>query len=177
MDSTISRADLEEHCARMVAAAPESVRQAAMADGEFARHVGLKITRTLRSDVGYTFDLKELARVLMDVLEGAKEVRFETDDGTIEAKGFVDVQGTAHIVTPKGTLIQPLAVLLGDDRAKRLASVDGCCRGALLPVAQATKWTEIAAQRPFTADEFWDLCTAEGETPEALLNKLQRLQM
>src|SRR5262245_34008807 len=109
MDSTISRADLEEHCARMVAAAPEPVRSAAMADREFARHVGLKIMRTLQSDAGYTFDLNEFARALREVVGGAEEVRFETVDGIVEAKGCVDAEGTARIVTPTGTLIQPLA--------------------------------------------------------------------
>jgi hypothetical protein len=114
--------------------------------------------------------------MLREVVGGAEEVRFEAAGEAVEAKGSVDGDGTARIVTPKGTLIQPLAALLGDDREKRLASVDGWCRGVMLPAAEATKWREIAAQRPFTADEFWDLCAAEGETPEALLDKLQRLQ-
>jgi hypothetical protein len=174
--STISRSDGEEYCGQIVASAPEPVRQAAMADGEFARHVGLKITRTLRSDGGYTFDLNEFARMLREVVGGAEEVRFEAAGEAVEAKGSVDGDGTARIVTPKGTLIQPLAALLGDDREKRLAAVDGWCRGVMLPAAEATKWREIAAQRPFTADEFWDLCAAEDETPEALLDRLQRLQ-
>jgi hypothetical protein len=176
MDSMIKRSDVEQQCGQIVAAAPEPVRQAAMADGEFARHVGLKITRTLSSDAGYIFDLDEFARVLRELAGGAEEVRFEAAGEAVEAKGSVDADGTARILTPKGTLIQPLAAVLGDDREKRRASVDAWCRAVMLPAVEATKWREIAAQRPFTADEFWDLCAAESGTPEALLDKLQRLQ-
>jgi hypothetical protein len=133
----------------MVSAAPEAVRRAVIADKQFAREVGLKIKSTLTSQLGYVVEAHEFTRMLREVVGGAASVTFWTSAGeTVAATASVDADGAAHLVTPTGTLFQPLAALLGDDQARRMATFATFAARVMLPAARAKEWRDLVAERP-----------------------------
>src|SRR5262245_27312711 len=177
MESTISQADLKAQCRMMISAAPQLVRRVVIADKQFARDVDLKIKSTISTQLGYIVEANEFTRMLREVVGGAAKVAFQTSDGeAVATTASVDTDGAAHLITPKGTLFQPLAALLSDDQARRMATFATFTAQVMLPAARAKEWRDLVAGRPLATDEFWELSAQTDKTPEALHDRLQQLQ-
>ena len=161
--------------AHLVSCAPDTEREALVADGTFTREFGLPIARTLHFSSTLGVDAEQFANALRKILAGQSSAKVGVRTGKpITFRGKVGKHGSVTLTAKGVSITDDNSGVLAPQQSVRIRAIERLLVATLMPSGRAVFWRDLVKQRPPSSSEFLDLTDECRAVPEALLERIRQ---